>query len=97
MIINNVQTSKIPCSVLILTFNSGNSIDKCLASVRDFAEIIMSDGGSTDATLDIGEKYNCKIISQDKIFKNIDGSINDFSGLRNQLIVSANYDWVKEM
>lgn len=94
MIKSNVQLNKIPCSVLILAFNSGKFLDQCLASVQEFAEIIINDGGSSDNTLDIARKYNCKIISQDQKFKNKNGSINDFSGLRNQLIANASYEWV---
>lgn len=94
MIINSLNTNNIPCSVLILTFNSAQSLDKCLQSVNDFAEIIINDGGSTDDTLDIARRHVCKIIIQDKKFKNVDGSIKDFSGLRNQLIANAKYEWV---
>lgn len=97
MIINNLQTPKIPCSVLILTFNSGKFLDKCLASVQDFAEIIINDGGSNDDTLDIARKYNCKIISQDKKFKNFDNTIADFSGVRNQMIDITSYNWILKL
>jgi len=85
---------KIPYSVCILTFNSGDSLDKTLISVKDFSEIIINDGGSKDNTLEIAKNYNCKIISQDVKFKNSDGSLADFSGVKNQMIDVAKYSWV---
>ena len=48
---------KIPCTVGILTKNSGKTLKRALESVKDCAEIIISDGGSTDSTIIIAEKY----------------------------------------
>lgn len=53
-------------SVLTPTLNAQNVLDKCLASLRsqtyhDF-EVIIADGGSTDATLKIAKKYHSKIV-----------------------------------
>lgn len=87
------MNNKIKCSVGILTFNSEKTLEKALNSVKDFAEIIICDGGSTDNTLDIANKYNCKIIRQDNKYKNPDGTINDFSGVRNQCLNSSIYNW----
>ncbi len=57
---------KITLSVAIATFNEGKNIDACLASIRGFAdEIIVVDGGSSDATCEIAEKYHATIIHTD--------------------------------
>ncbi len=85
--------NKIPCSVAILTFNSAASLKKCLESVKEFSEIIVCDGGSTDETLKIAEKYGCKIIEQNSKFKYDNNKIADFSGVRNQTLDAATHDW----
>lgn len=59
-------------SVVIVTLNSERTLDIALLSVRkqDYPqnkiEILIIDGGSTDNTLEIAKKYNCKIINNPK-------------------------------
>lgn len=81
--------SKINCSVGVLTNNSSNVIERCLFSLKDFREIIICDGGSTDETLNIARKYGCKIINQD----NNGLFIEDFSKQRNLMIDASSCDW----
>lgn len=51
-------------SVLILTKNEEKNIKDCIESCQSFAkEIIVIDDGSTDATKDIAEGLNAKVIS----------------------------------
>ena len=55
-------------SVIIPTLNSSRTLDKCLKSVRSqdypyLSEIIIADGGSTDHTIQIAEKYEAKIVN----------------------------------
>jgi glycosyltransferase involved in cell wall biosynthesis len=56
-------------SIITATLNSGNILDDCLKSVRsqkydqDKIEILICDGGSTDNTLQIAKKYNCRILN----------------------------------
>ncbi|KKS00047.1 MAG: Glycosyltransferase, group 2 family protein [Candidatus Magasanikbacteria bacterium GW2011_GWC2_41_17] len=84
---------KIFCTVGILTFNSANTLRRALESIKDFAEIIVCDGGSADATLEIAKEYGCKIIFQNSQFKDPDNRIKDFAGARNQCLDEANFDW----
>ena len=65
-----IQFKKYPTiSVVIATYNSQNTLDKCLSSIRsqDYPqkkiEIILADGGSVDKTKSIARKYSTKIIS----------------------------------
>jgi glycosyltransferase involved in cell wall biosynthesis len=48
---------KIRCSVGILTYNSGKNLRRALESVKNFSNIIIADGGSTDDTLQIAAEY----------------------------------------
>ncbi|MEK7586933.1 MAG: glycosyltransferase [Patescibacteria group bacterium] len=85
--------NKVPCSIGILTFNSASSLMACLESVKEFDDVVICDGGSTDETVAIASNYKCKIIYQDQLFKNPNNTISDFSGVRNQQLVAAKYDW----
>lgn len=79
----------IPCTVGILTYNSGHSLEKCLKSVEGFAEIVIADGGSTDTTLLIAKRYGCKVIPQSR-----QGfPIESFAVEKNRLLDAATYDW----
>jgi len=55
----------IPVSVYIITKNCEATLKETLASVADFAEIILVDSGSTDNTIEIAQEFNCKIYHQD--------------------------------
>lgn len=85
--------NKIPCSIGVLTFNSASSLRACLESVKEFDDVVICDGGSTDETVAIANDYKCRIIYQDQLFKNPDNTISDFSGVRNQQLVATKYDW----
>ena len=87
------NSNKIKCSVGILTFNNERTLSNALESVKDFEEIIICDGGSTDKTLDIAKQYGCKIIQQDKKFKNQNGLLVDYAGARNQTLDASVNDW----
>lgn len=56
-------------SVVIATFNSAKTLEKCLSLVRtqnypqSKIEILLGDGGSTDNTPKIAKKYQAKLIS----------------------------------
>ena len=78
----------------MLTFNSDRDLRRALESVRDFDEIVINDGGSKDDTLKIAAEYGCRVIAQDAQFKNLDNTLKDIGGLRNQVIDAAKHDWV---
>lgn len=55
-------------SLAMATFNSARTLEQALAAVRDQdypaeIEIIIADGGSTDKTLEIAQKYQAKIVN----------------------------------
>ncbi len=53
---------RLPISVIILTYNEGKNIEKCLESVYEWVdEIFIVDSGSIDKTLEITKTYTDKI------------------------------------
>lgn len=83
---------KIPCTVQILTRNSQDTLERCLESVKDFAEIIVLDGNSTDRTLEVACAYGCTILKQYDTPESL-VRIHDFSEVRNRGLASAHNDW----
>ena len=56
------KVTKLPLSVIILTFNEEKNIEDCLKSVHGWVdEIFVVDSGSIDRTLEIARKYTDKI------------------------------------
>jgi cellulose synthase/poly-beta-1,6-N-acetylglucosamine synthase-like glycosyltransferase len=57
-------------SIIVATLNSERTIDECLKAIfelnypKDFLEIIVVDGCSKDATLEIAQKYPVKVVSE---------------------------------
>lgn len=83
---------KIPCSVEILTRNSEQTLERCLESVKDFDDILILDGNSTDRTREIALRFGCRIIKQYETDKpNI--LISDYSEVRNRGLKLASHDW----
>lgn len=80
---------KIPATIGMLTYNSEKNLERALASVADFAEIIVADGGSTDATLEIARAAGARVISQ----SNPGHPISDFARERNLLLAAATQPW----
>lgn len=83
---------KIPCSIEILTRNSEQTLGQCLESVKDFEDIIILDGNSTDRTLKIARHYGCRIFKQYETNEPL-VRINDFSEVRNKGLAYAKFDW----
>ena len=80
---------KIHCTIGMLTYNSEKNLARALASVKDFAEIVIADGGSTDATLDIARAPGARVIHQ----SNSGTSITDFAQERNLTLAAATQPW----
>lgn len=73
-------------SVVINTLNSEKYLEQCLESVKVFDEIIICDMHSEDKTIEIAEKYGCKIYFHEKT-----GYVEP---ARNFAIGKATGDWV---
>ena len=71
-------------SVVIQTYNSEQFLERVLNSVKEFDEIVVCDMYSTDRTIEIARKFDCKIVYHKK---------TDFcEPARNFAIHSATYD-----
>ena len=81
-----MEHSMIPISVIVLTCNSARYIDGCLTSIRDFAEVVVYDNGSTDETLEIVRRFSNVNLVQ--------GPFAGFGPMRRLATRHAKYDWI---
>lgn len=86
-------------SVVIATFNSGRTLEKCLSKVRSQnypqskIEILLGDGGSTDNTFQIAKKYKAKIIKIPKDRQNAEYNRGTaFNKAKNELVLILDHD-----
>lgn len=87
---------KIPATAYVLTRNVAASLPACLASLQDFAEILVVDGNSTDATPDIAHQHGARVIPQsDDPTPNL--AIADFSAVRARAFSYATHDWIFQL
>jgi len=73
--------------MVIIAKNEEKMIEDCLKSAQWADEIILLDGGSTDKTLSIAEKYEAKIIPQEV-------KKEDWGAWHNQGIKVAQNEWI---
>ncbi|MBI2524264.1 glycosyltransferase family 2 protein [Candidatus Peregrinibacteria bacterium] len=81
-----------PISVHILTWNSGKTLRRTLESVRNCAEILVIDGGSSDDTLRIAKEYGAKVIPQRD--REQGAPLQNFAGARNRGLQHATQPWI---
>ncbi|HWO06979.1 MAG TPA: glycosyltransferase family 2 protein [Candidatus Paceibacterota bacterium] len=87
------MSPKIPCSVGILTRNSAATLRRALESVKDFEDIVICDGGSSDDTLVIAQEFGARVVPQPEEAKGPDGRLIDFSKARQASLDAARCDW----
>ncbi len=73
-------------SAIILADNNKDVIEQCLKTISWVSEKILIDLGSTDGTLNIAKKYNCRIVKGAKQY--------DFSLWRNQGAKISSSEWL---
>lgn len=87
------MSEKIPCTVQILTLNSGKTLTKCLESLGDFDDILILDGGSSDNTVAVAKSYGARVFPQSDT-QGVGEKIKNFSDVRNKGLSLAKYPWV---
>ena len=50
-------------SVVINTYNAERHLEKVLQAAKDFDEIVVCDMESTDHTVEIAQRYGCKVVT----------------------------------
>lgn len=75
-------------SVVINTYNASKFLARVLDSVKDFDEIVICDMESTDDTLEIAQRYGCKIVTFKKEGVSIVEPARQFA------IDAASHPWV---
>lgn len=87
------MNSKIPVSVQILTLNSEKTLGKALESVKNFDDIVVLDGNSTDGTRDLALSFGARVYPQtERTERNI--RITDYSEVRNKGLALARHPWI---
>jgi glycosyltransferase involved in cell wall biosynthesis len=88
-----MTNEKIPCSVLVLTRNSAESLPRCLAPLAPFGEILVHDANSEDTSVEIAKSFGAKVLPQyDTQEKSV--RVSDFTEMRLKQRRDAAYDWV---
>lgn len=75
-------------SVVINTYNAERHLAECLEAVKDFDEIVVCDMESNDRTVEIAQRYGCKIVTYPK------GDCVSAEPARTFAIQSASSEWV---
>ena len=79
--------SKVPVSVCIIARNEEKYIEECLKHLQPYGfEVVVTDTGSEDRTVEIAQKYADKVVAFEWI--------NDFSAARNFCADHASNNWI---
>jgi glycosyltransferase involved in cell wall biosynthesis len=77
--------SRLPISLVVITYNEAGNIARCLDSVPFAAEKLIIDSGSTDGTVAIAEACGARVVHQDWL---------GFGPQRNVGSTQAAHDWI---
>ncbi len=72
-------------SVIIITNNEEKNLVRALESVKFADEFVVCDSGSTDSTLEIARRYNCKVVHSE---------FRGFGAAKQSALDNATGDWV---
>jgi glycosyltransferase involved in cell wall biosynthesis len=83
-------------SCVIPTLNSARTLERCLASIRgqdyDNVEIVIADAGSTDATLELAEKYKVDRILENPLLTGEAGKERGVRAARGEILAFVDSD-----
>lgn len=74
-----------PLSVVVITRDNADTLDRCLAAVAWADEIVVLDSGSTDATPDIARRHGARVESH---------PFDDYGPQKQRAIELASHDWI---
>ena len=87
----------IPCTVAMLTFNSSATLPKALQSIEGFAELVVADGGSTDGTREIVERFGGRVVDQPRASQDSSGRLVNYGVARDHLRRFATQLWLLQL
>jgi len=74
-----------PLSVVVITFNNADTLDRCLAAVDWAEEIVVLDSRSTDKSVEIARKHGARVATH---------PFDDYGPQKQRAIDSASHDWI---
>ena len=74
-----------PLSVVVITLNNADTLERCLTAVDWADEIVVLDSGSTDATVDIAKRHGARVAVH---------PFDDYGPQKQRAIDSASHDWI---
>ncbi len=74
-----------PLTVVVITWNNADSLDRCLAEVDWAEEIVVLDSGSTDATVAIARRHGARVAEH---------PFDDYGPQKQRAIDMASHDWI---
>jgi len=76
----------LPISAVILVRDAATTLERCLSSLAEFAEVLVYDNGSSDASGEIAARHaNVRIVQ---------GHFDGFGPTRNRAAAAARHDWI---
>src|SRR3989338_2447087 len=83
----------INCSIAMITLNARETLRRALDSVREFSDIVIFDGNSTDDTQAIAKEYGARVFSQSPGGPD-NYRLSDFGAEKQKAVDAACEDWV---
>lgn len=83
----------IPCSIAMITLNVGQTLRRALESVREFDDVVIFDGNSTDATAAIAGEFGARVFSQSPGGP-ANFRLSDFGAEKQKAVDASQHDWV---
>jgi len=74
-----------PLSVVVTTFNNAATLERCLASAAFADDLVVLDSGSSDATVEIAQRYGARVFRE---------PFSDYAAQKQSAINKATHPWV---
>ncbi len=74
-----------PLSVVLITFNNADTLERCLTAVDWAEEIVVLDSGSSDDTLAIARRHGARVATR---------AFDDYGPQKQRAIDMASHDWI---
>lgn len=79
------MSAREPLSVVVITFNNADTLQRCLSAVDWVEEIVVLDSGSSDATVEIARRHGARVAEH---------PFDDYGPQKQRAIDMATHDWI---